>query len=275
MKKILRKSRFVCLPVVSLLLVLSCEKAVTPPESVPTNPLDIPGLPVTTITQGPAQGSVLATSSATFRWSGNSEVGAFSCRLNGGTWSFWSTRTDTTIDDIDDGSCLFEVKSRHKNNITEEQNFPTRSFSVDAIQGPAAIFYPRRKAVTVSQSFTYDIRAEDVSGLLGCKLAMTYDPAIIKIDTIVAGDLVKKNGGFAESYLTRDPSGVKVVFEAVILGGTPKGVTGSGALATLTCRVVGAQQANLVFVQTETLYRDTGNKPLTIRQLVGGKVVAK
>jgi hypothetical protein len=170
---------------------------------------------------------------------------------------------------------LFEVKSRHKNNIIQEQNYPSRSFSVDAVQGPAVLFYPRRKAVTVSQPFSYEIRAEDVSGLLGCKLALTYDPTVIKIDTIVVGDLVKKNGGGVQSFLTRDPSGTKIVLEIVILGVNSKGVAGSGTLATLSCRAVAARQSILEFVKTETLYRDTANRPIAIRDFVAGKVVAQ
>jgi len=267
------------------MLLLACDKLVGPPrviqpQEVPRNLLDTshPDFvwPLTKIEEGPSESSTWTSSSVSFRWSGNKEVGSYSYKHDADPWSTFGPDTGTTLTFLDEGPHTFTVKARHINGVTEEGDPPKRTFTVDAVQGPAVMFLPRLKTVSWNQSFTYDIKAEQVSGLLGCKLAFTYNKNAVRIDSAQAGLFLRSNGGSPSPVLsTIDNANGKATFELVVLGGKPKGVSGTGVLATVYCHALSSGSVDISFVAGETAFRDTVNAPVTIKELVNGRVTVR
>jgi hypothetical protein len=89
--------------------------------------------PETTITSGPT-GWIGATS-ATFEWTGSDGITklenlVYSYRIDGGSWSTFSSTTSTTFTGLLEGSHTFEVKA--KDQVGNEDLTPAkRSFSID------------------------------------------------------------------------------------------------------------------------------------------------
>ena len=136
--------------------------------------------------------------------------------------------------------------------------------------GPAArvSFLPAQVDAPLGSSFTVSIRAEGVTNLQSIESQLKFDPKILKINSIVAGDLLQQNGvtltpqknilndaGDAGATLARDPA---------------KGaVSGSGALLTVTFQAVGAGRT-LVTMPKTALHDsagaviNTGSGPLAV-----------
>ena len=248
-----------------LILSLSCEQTVSPP----------PVAPATTITAGPAAGETVTVDSVVFRWTATGDVGAYSYRFDTELWSDWTASTSATFGFLDEGSHTFSVRGRHTNGVTVEQSPPSRTFTVDAVKGQSAMFLPRLKVVSNGQSFTYDVKAEEVAGLLAAKLSIGYNKNVMRIDSIQFGSLVTVNGGNAVQFSSLnsvDNVNGKAIINLAIAGGSPRGITGSGVIATLFCRAIAAGRIDITFDRSGTEYRDAANAQISIRDLINGRL---
>ena len=259
---------------VSILLIaligLACDQLPSPPAPAP--------ITVTTIVSGPAENAVLAVPVVTFRWVGTENALLFQYQIDNGAWSAWGTDDSVRFDYLDEGAHRFAVRSQHRNGITIEEHFPARNFTVDAVHGPAVMFQPRLKTVSAGAAFVYDIRAEEVTNLFAARLTFHFSPGAIRIDSVQAGDFVKSNGGRALQFPdlnTIDNINGLVTVNLVVTGGTPAGITGSGAIARLFGKGLTAQTDSLYFTSAVTSYRDTANAAIPIVQMVAGKLVVR
>jgi hypothetical protein len=254
---------------------------VTPisPDEIFRNPIDTASTnfipPRTTIIAGPQNNQTITTDSITIRWQGNEDAVLFCYKLDTEPWSAWTTGTSALLDYLDEGTHTILIKSKHRNTTTEESTPQLITFVVDAVKGPSAMFLPRRKFVNAGDAFSYDVRAEEVSILYGARLAIRYNPAIVLIDSIEAGPMMQGNGGSAILLPTIDNKTSTALVDIAVVGRKPKGVSGSGILATLRCRALTTGSVDFTFSSSESSYRDTTNTPIPIRDLVPGKVVVR
>ncbi|MFH0989403.1 MAG: cohesin domain-containing protein [bacterium] len=261
-----------------VLFTFACDKAVTPPEQVPPNKYDtvyegfVP--PQITILNGPASGSTINFSAVTFIWKGTKNVTEYWYQFDSDLVSGWVKDTIVTKDFLDEGIHTLKLKCRINNQV-EEQAIQTCSFTVDAVKGPAFMFFPRKKTVAIGQSFSYEIKAEEVTGFMGCKLVVKYDPTKIRVDSIQAGSYIQSNGA---SYLAFpsivDPVAGKASLDLVRLGGNPKSLTGTGTIAILFGCMQSNSPVDITFLSSETVYRDVDNKTVQVL-LVDGRVVGQ
>ena len=140
--------------ILSLLLFLSCDAELV------TNPLDEEGSeyvePETTITVTDLDGSTLATSTVTIGFEGNDEVIEYSYNLDSSGYSDWSSSTSATLDYLDEGLHTFSVKGRYA-SMEEDETPASISFTVNAVTGPALMFYPRRAITSQNNIVTLQI----------------------------------------------------------------------------------------------------------------------
>jgi hypothetical protein len=90
--------------------------------------------PTVTITQGPAEGSTVCQLPVEFAWQGSdnrtpADQLQYRYRVNGGAWSAWSNTTQTTLNDLPQGTNVFEVQARDL--AGNESQIARRSFRVD------------------------------------------------------------------------------------------------------------------------------------------------
>jgi Cohesin domain len=273
------KLKYIVLSVLCLialgLFLLGCEK-VSAPSEVLDNPLDTLSSafsqPVATIISGPSESQTITVPSVTFTWQGNVGAKEFSYNCDAGGWSVWSAQTSATFDYLDEGTHTFAVRARHHNGITIERNPPQIDFTVDAVKGPSLMFCPRRTSILRRQTFTYDIKAEEVSFMYGTKMSIQYDPTYVTVTGIIAGAMVNSNSGTSILLPTIDSIAHTITIEIATIGRTPKGVSGSGVIATLQCKAIVAGTTLFQFNSTQTLLRDTLNAPITPNTLVQGRV---
>jgi hypothetical protein len=257
------------------LFILGCEQPSAPSE-VLNNPLDTLSSafsqPISTITSGPSESQTITVPSVTFTWEGNVGAKEYSYNCDASGWSVWSSDTSATLDYLDEGQHSFTVRAMHRNGITIEQNPPQVNFMVDAVKGPSLMFCPRRKYASIGQTFTYDIKAEEVSFMYGTKMSIQYDPSRVEVTGILAGALINSNGGSSIILPTIDSIANTITIEIATIGRTPKGVNGSGVVATLQCKALVAGTALFQFNSSETQLRDTLNVPIAPNTLVQGRV---
>ncbi len=137
--------------------------------------------------------------------------------------------------------------------------------------GPARVsFLPGVANTTVNGSFTVNLYAENVNDLLSATAHLQFDPKVLRVTNISAGDLTQRNAaqlqpsrnilnevGSADMSISRGP-------------GTP-GVSGSGGLFSITFQAIGKGNTS-VMVSNVTLNSSTSQAiasnvpaPLTVR----------
>jgi uncharacterized membrane protein YgcG len=90
--------------------------------------------PTVTITQAPAEGSTVCQLPVEFAWQGSdnrtpADQLQYRYRVNGGAWSAWGSATRTTLNDLPQGTNVFEVQARDL--AGNESQIARRSFRVD------------------------------------------------------------------------------------------------------------------------------------------------
>ena len=120
---------------------LSCSLNGGPPNSSPDQMFRLSGTefsatPETTIDSGPAAGSTVTTTSATFGFSSTEPESSFSCSIDGG--SFAPCTSPNTVSGLSDGSHTFSV--RVTNGLgTVDPTPASRGFKVDTGPGAACV----------------------------------------------------------------------------------------------------------------------------------------
>ena len=137
-----------------------------------------------------------------------------------------------------------------------------------AVPAPRISFAPAQLDAQAGSSFTVSVRADGITNLQSVESQIKFDPKILKINSIVSGDLLQQNGviltpsknilndtGSASVSLARDPS---------------KGaVNGSGSLISITFQAVGKGQTIVIIPKTALhdaagATANAGSGPLTV-----------
>ena len=263
-----RVSRIVPYILAPVLLFLSCEK-IEPDLDNPQDP-DNPDYepPIVSIISGPADGETVNTSSVIFEWDGN-ELSWYRYKLSDNEWTAYNTATSVEFDYIDEGQYTFLLQAWYTNGDTSL--IVSRSFTVDAVQGPALMFYPRRQFASIGDTITFQILAEEVDSLAGAELSINYYYTAAKVISITQGSIFLGSGESIFHSEYDNTQGILSVITAQ-LGGQDSSISGTGVLATIKLRVV-TQVGILQFTfDGSEILRDPGNVDIQINQTINGQV---
>ena len=256
--------------IIIVLLFWSCDEVVIEQD----NPLD-PGNPdfdppVVTFTSGP-QDETVGTSEVTFEWEGNELISAYRTKFNNDSWTGWVTNTSVTLQYLDEGSYSFSIQGRYSTEDTSA--VVTSNFGVDAVQGPALMFYPRANFSSVGSNVTFQVHAEDVNDLTAVQFNVTFDPSKLEIVSVTQGSFFLEFGESIFSYDFDNQTGSFSVVTAALGGDQPSGM-GTGPLLEVVLTVKESGTSYLEFDGTE-LFRDPDNNNISISEAVNGVVISE
>ena len=259
------------LSIIIILLFWSCEEIVVQQDNLldPGNPEYDP--PVITFVSGPGGGETISTSEATFSWEGNDLVSEYRTKINNDPWGDWADHTSITLQYLDEGGYTFSIQGRYTTEDTSA--VISNNFSVDAVQGPALMFYPRANFSSVGSNVTFQVLAEEVTNLTAAQFNVTFDPSKLEIVSVTQGSLLQINGESIFSTEFDNQAGSLSVITAA-LGGDLPSVDGTGVLLELVLEVKATGTSNLEFDGTELL-RDPDNNNISISETVNGLVVSE
>jgi len=257
---------------VSAIIWFACEPG---EEFLPVNDLDpenenyIP--PMTTFTSAPNEGETLGTSTIMFVWEGNQPDMSYRYAFDG-DWSSWENQKNSiTIDDIDEG--LHSIAAQSSYSTGDTSNVISVNFNVNAVLGPSLLFYPRKHVAFFGETVTFQILAEEVIGLSGAEFKVDYDPSMFQIESVTQGVLFQS---VTQSIFHVEHNASQGSFSVLtaILDATTPSVDGTGVLAEVVVKLLNQGTANLSFGSTNK-FRDPDNTEITIRDKIGGIVIAK
>ena len=257
--------------IVFILLFWSCEEIVVQQDNLldPSNPEYDP--PVITFVSGPGGGETISTSEATFSWGGIDLVSEYRTKINNDPWGDWADHTSITLQYLDEGGYTFSIQGRYTTEDTSA--VISNNFSVDAVQGPALMFYPRANFSSVGSNVTFQVLAEEVTSLTAAQFNVTFDPSKLEIVSVTEGSLLQINGESIFSTEFDNQAGSLSVITAA-LGGDLPSVDGTGVLLELVLSVKATGTSNLEFDGTELL-RDPDNNNISISETVNGLVISE
>ena len=248
------------------ILFISCEVG---EDFVPDNPLDPTNpeyiAPQISITSSPTKDETINTSQYTFSWEGNRD-GMFYRYALDKDWSDWLEEQKTvTIDHMDEGVRQFSVQSKYTSSDTS--SVASVRFTVDAVKGPALLFYPRLSKATLDQTLELSLLAEEVINLSGAEVTLTFDASALEIIDVSKGDLFNELGDviFIEDHSL---SG-NVTISTAVWGQDQPGASGTKSLAKIQVRVKKFGNTTIEINNSSSL-RDPNNLSITINQLIGG-----
>ena len=251
-----------------LLFACSCE------ESVPIrdNPLDDEGGDYVTPTislMDIVDGDTLYSESIEFTWEGNELVAEFRYKLDSFDWTDWSENSSAIISYLDEGDHQLFVQSRYLNGDTS--NVASVSFVVDAVVGPALMFYPRRYFVQSSETVTFKIMAEEVTNLMMSEIHLEYDPSMLEIMSISQGSFFQNGQNSIFLYEINTETGAVQINTTLLDGDTPS-VNGTGDLAEIQVKLLQSGSATVSFNGSDA-FIDSENNDITILEKINGLVV--
>ena len=259
------------LSIIIVLLFWSCDEVVLEQDNLldPGNPEYDP--PVITFVSGPGGGETISTSEATFSWEGNDLVSEYRTKINNDPWGDWADHTSITLQYLDEGGYTFSIQGRYTTEDTSA--VISNNFSVDAVQGPALMFYPRANFSSVGSNVTFQVLAEEVTSLTAAQFNVTFDPSKLEIVSVTQGSLLQINGESIFSTEFDNQAGSLSVITAA-LGGDLPSVDGTGVLLELVLFLKMTGTSNLEFDGTELL-RDPDNNNISISETVNGVVISE
>ena len=247
-----------------LFLFIACEELNIDPE----NPFeaDEPIPEITSLYQN------INGSTASFNWEGNKFAFSYSFRLESQSyedpvgiyinWSDWSSDTLVTLEDLDEGQYIFQVKSRF--DEIEQSEPTTINFEVDAIPGPALRIYPLNQIVNTGYEFDVYLYFEEVpeeSAVTGLHVEIQIDQNELEFitDQFQYGELIT---GFNGTTIYPDPSySSEDLYTSVSILGVADssgiGIYGTGSIVRLRLRVLaGSGTHNININQGENAFQN-------------------
>ena len=252
-------------PVMILLGFLSCMDKFVPDNPIdPNNPNYLP--PIITIISSPAEGETISSSSATFVFEGNESSMLYRTRFDDNNWSGWQNSTAKTFDYLDEGAHRFQLQGKYTTGDTSATI--EINFGVDAVLGPALMFYPRRHMTTQGSTVTFQVIAEEVYDLTGMEMVISYNPAHIGVEAVRQGSLFTGFGDVV--FFSEDQPGAgRLTITCGIWGGELPSFTGTSAIAEIDVQLKIQDDTTLEFNGSELL-RDPNNDPIILLEVIGG-----
>ena len=257
---------------VSAIIWFACEPG---EEFLPANPLDPENQnyisPQVTFTSAPNEGATLSTSTIMFVWDGNEPGMSYRYAFDG-NWSSWENeKKSITIDDIDEG--LHSIAAQSSYSTGDTSNVISVNFNVNAVLGPSLLFYPRKHVAFFGETVTFQIMAEEVVSLSGAEFLVNYDPTMVQIESVTQGEFFQSGTQSIFHVDHNTTQGSFFILMAILDTETPS-VDGTGVLAEVVVKLLNQGTNNLSFGSTNK-FRDPDNTEITIREKIGGIVIAQ
>ena len=254
----------------AVLLLFACESG---EEFTPENPLDPDNpdyvAPEVTILS-PTEDDVIEESSIIFSWMGNETDMLYRYRLDS-VWSDWDLSETITIDYIDEGVHGFAVQSNYSTGDTSAVE--SIAFTVDAVEGPALMFYPRMQVASQGSSVQFQILAEEVYNVAGAEFTILFDPTELQINSAAAGTAF---GDYGEVIFISDidNSSGSLTISTAVWGENSPSFSGTSDIALIDVQVIKQGNLTISFDGLEIM-KDPSNNDITINDTVGGLVVVE
>lgn len=152
--------------------------------------------PFIEIIDGPC-GEVLDKDFATFVWKGSDEKYEFQYRTLvrdpdevlkvHNEWSEWSNQTEVVFENLDEGEFTFEVRGESE-GLTGTAEC---TFEVDAVKGPAVMFYKAETDIQLGEQNTVGIWMEDVDSLKAFRIMVSFDNSMLEFQGVEKGNYVE------------------------------------------------------------------------------------
>ena len=250
-----------------LLFALSCEDT-TP---IRDNPLDDEGgdyIPPTISLLDIVDGDTLYSESVEFTWEGNELVTDFRYKFDSFDWTDWNESTSATLSYLDEGVHQLSVQSRYLSGDTS--NVASVSFVVDAVGGPALMFYPRRHFAQAGETVTFQIMAEEVTNLMMSEIHLEYDLSMLEIMSISQGSFFQNGQNSIFLYEINAEAGAIQINTSLLDGDSPS-VSGTGNLAEIQVKLLQSASATVSFNGSD-VFIDPENNNITILEKINGLV---
>ena len=241
------------------------------PEDKEKNPDYI--APETDIVSGPGEGEELTSHTVTFEFSGNENVQEYSYRLDDEDWSAWQEVSTVTFEYLDEDDHSFQVMGRY-NQDDEDETPAIRNFTVNAIQGPALRFFPRKINTTSGSTFSVEIYAEEVVDMMGVSLEISTSDIPVDIISYQIldqdGDFLLQNGGNVITLDEQDGT-VSLVLNIAVSNSDPAGLSGSGAIVRMEMELTSSENAEVNFNELSEM-QNSEIQDIEINELVPLKI---
>ena len=256
---------------IGLLFIWTCEDI----PIVQDNPLDddnpdyIP--PSISFTSGPSEGQTIADSDITFSWEGNELVTEYRSKLDAGAWKDWSDATTFVWEYLDEGNHQIALQGRYNSGDTSD--VVTISFIIDAVQGPALMFYPRRHLTSNGETVTFQIMAEEVTDLMASEIHLEYNRSQLEIISVTQGSFFQDGQNSIFLYEINTEAGA-VQINTTLLDGDSPSVSSTGDLAELQVKLLQAGSTTLSFNGSDA-FIGPENNDIIILEKINGLVVTE
>jgi hypothetical protein len=256
----------VILGFIPILVMLSC--VTTPEEPEFDNPLDpdVPDYvpPFTTLVT--VVEDVITTSSLALTWRGNELGCEYAWRLDDDDFTDWLTDTTLTLEYMDEGDHVFEIKCRYPTG--DEEATPLRvEFTVDAVPDQSLLLYPYRVEVASGQPLEVEMRAHGITGLTGLEVNLAYNGTSLRPDTALTGPFLAKEGGNTIAF---SEVGSAWNVSTGVAQGPATGVDGSGAILTYRFEVLSVANSTLTLTVVDA--RGPNDEAVSIATVRGSVV---
>ncbi len=235
----------------------------------PQNPTYV--APSVTIKSGPSENEIITVPNTAFSWVGNTEGMSFRYFLNGKLKQDWIDTTSVLLDYLDEGTYQFGLQSKYPTGDASDTIYV--NFNVNAVLGPSLLFNPRKHVAVLGETVTFQILAEEVIGLSGAEFKVDYDPSMFQIESVTQGTLFQSGTQSIFHVDHNTTQGSFFILMAILDTETPS-VDGTGVLAEVVVKLLNQGTANLSFGSTNK-FRDPDNTEITIREKIGGIVIAQ
>ena len=145
---------------------------------------------------------------------------------------------------MDEGDHQLSVQSRYLNGDTSD--VASVSFVVDAVGGPALMFYPRRHFAEQNETVTFQIMAEEVTNLMMSEIHLEYDPSMLEIMSISQGSFFQNGQNSIFLYEINTEAGA-VQINTTLLDSDSPSVNGTGDLAEIQVKLLQSSSATVSF----------------------------
>ena len=253
-----------------LLFALNCEDTVP----IRDNPLDDEGgdyIPPIISLLDIVDGDTLYSESVEFTWEGNELVVDFRYKFDSFGWTDWNESTSATLSYLDEGVHQLSVQSRYLSGDTSD--VASVSFVVDAVGGPALMFYPRRHFAQAGEIVTFQILAEEVTNLMMSEIHLEYDHSMLEIMSISQGSFFQNGQNSIFLYEINAEAGAIQINTTLLDGDTPS-ISGTGDLAELQVKLLQSGSTTVSFNGSDA-FIDPDNNDIIILEKISGLVVTE
>jgi hypothetical protein len=250
-------------------MTLSCEDkvAILDNQFDPDNPeYTLPQ--VTFVSPSPQESEIVETTEVSFQWEGNALVEEYRNKFDNEEWKDWTSQASTSLQYLDEGPHIFSIQGRYASGDTSE--IVSINFSVDAVEGPALMFFPRRHIASVGQTVSFQIVAEEVEDLAAAECTITFDPEILQITDVSKGSIFESQGEsiFLNNY---DNAVGTITLSTALLGGDNPAVNGTNDIAIIEMEVKMKGTGTLT-IDGSAVFRNPNNGPILINKIINGLV---